>query len=103
MRRLVAMLAWAMAGTGCGGAVDPAVSACEKAIAEQLAGRVYTLDRADMARKLSRDGDRGQIDSTVWFNKGLPNELAQTFTCQVLYDPANPQAEPAVTGLKFVW
>jgi hypothetical protein len=103
MQRWFGVAAFAIAAGGCGGGVDPAVVACEKAIAEQLTDRAYTLDRADMTRRLTRDGDRGQIESTVWFNKGLPNELAQTFTCQVLYDPTDARAEPAVTGLKFVW
>jgi hypothetical protein len=103
MRRWLGAAAIAALLGGCGGGVDPAVLACEKAIGEQLADRVFTLDRTDMGRKLARDGDRGQINSTVWFNKGLPNELAQTFSCQVLYDVANPKAEPAVTSLRFQW
>ncbi len=103
MRRWIGAGAMAALLAGCGGATDPAVVACEKAIGEQLQGRVFTLDREDMARKLTRSGDTGAINSTVWFNKGLPNELAQTFTCQVLYDAANPNAEPAVTSLRFQW
>ena len=103
MRRWIGAGAAAALLAGCGGGTDPAVVACEKAIAEQLQGRVFTLDREDMARKLTRTGDAGEINSTVWFNRGLPNELAQTYTCHVQYDAANPKAEPAVTSLRFQW
>lgn len=103
MRAWIGVVAASSLLAGCGGGVDPAVEACERAIASQLEGRVFTLDREDMARKLSRSGDTGEINSTVWFNKGLPNELSQTFTCHVQYDAANPKAEPAVTSLRFQW
>lgn len=103
MRQWIGAGAVAALLAGCGGGMDPAVLACEKAIGEQLKGRAFALDRKDMARQLTRTDDTGEINSTVWFNKGLPNELAQTFTCQVLYDAANPKAEPAVTSLHFQW
>ncbi len=103
MRRWIGTGFAAVLLSGCGGGSDPAVVACEKAIAEQLQGRAFTLDRADMARKLIRTGDTGEINSTIWFNKDLPNELAQTYTCHVLYDAANPKADPAVTSLRFQW
>lgn len=88
---------------GCGGGADPAVEACASAAAQQLQGRDFALDRDDMAAKLTREGERGEINSTVWFNRGLPNEIQQTFTCVVQYDPAQPGAAPAVTSLQFQW
>lgn len=103
MTRWIGVAAMVALLPGCGGGTDPAVGACEKAIAEQLQGRVFTLDPEDMARQLKKSGDTGEISSTVWFNKGLPNELAQTYICQVQYDAANPGAEPAVTSLRFQW
>lgn len=88
---------------GCGGGADPAVEACAAAASEQLQGRDFVLDRKDMAAKLTRNGDRGEINSSVLFNQGLPNEIQQTFTCVVQYDATQPGAGPAVTSLQFQW
>jgi len=88
---------------GCGGGADPAVEACAAAASERLQGRDYALDLEDMAAKLKRDGNRGEISSLFWLNKGLPNEIQQTMICVVQYDPAQPRAAPLVTSIQFQW
>lgn len=103
MRVVTAMAGAALLLVGCGGGADPAVEACAVAAGQQLQGRDFALDRDDMAAKLTRNGDTGEINSSVLFNKGLPNELVQTFSCIVQYDPAQPGAAPAVTSLQFQW
>lgn len=104
MRRTPLLLAVVLAFAGCGGGPpNKVVAACEKAVAAKLAGKSYELDAADMAAKIQRQGDTSQLVSTVVFDKGLPEETRQTFECRVRIDPANPEAEPAVTFLQFNW
>lgn len=97
----VPLLALALAG--CRGAEDLAVEACVVAVAGQLGDRVYTIDRDALAASLKKVDARGDLTATVTFNPGLPNQLIQTFYCEVQYDPEAPGVEPAVTSLRFQW
>jgi hypothetical protein len=99
----IAAIALAL-GACAGGSRDPAVQACTEAIAQRLTDKSYELDAADMAAKIEKqDGNVRQITSTVVFDKGLPAEKQQSFTCRVKLNPDNPDAAPEVIGLNFVW
>ncbi len=105
MERMVIVASLTLALVACGGGKeDRAVATCEKAVAEKLAERAYTLDRKDMRAKATAPDDKTiQIASVVVFDKGLPAESKQAFECRVRFDPANPSAEPAVIALHFTW
>lgn len=105
MQRMALVAGAALALAACGGGTeDRAVAACEKAVAEKLAGKTFELDRDDMRRQV-RVGDDGvaQISSTVVLDKDLSSESKQTFDCKAKFDPANASAEPAIIGLQFTW
>lgn len=91
---------------GCGpGPADLAVAACQREVAEKVAGKSYDLDLADMAAKFRavEGSNIGEITSKVTFGRGLPSESAQSFTCKVQFNPNAPGGEPAVIGLTFLW
>ena len=89
--------------TACGGGRNAAAAAaCEKAVAERVAGKRYTLDKADMEKNAKSTGDKTmEIHSTVVFDQGLASETKQTYDCRVQFDDG--AAEPAVTFLQFNW
>lgn len=95
----------ALALTACGDSPDKrAVSTCDKAVSEKLAGKSFDLDRKDMLVKVRKlENNIVSITSVVTLDKGLPAETKQTFECRVQFDPANDKAEPAVVGLTFTW
>lgn len=103
MRGWLGIAAVTLLLVGCGGGADPAVEACAVAAGQGLEGRDFALDREGMAANLKRDGNRGEIVSPFWLNKGLPNEIQQTMICVVQYDPAQPGAAPTVTSIQFQW
>ena len=89
--------------TACGGGQQAAAAgACEKAVAEKMQGRRYTLDRADMEKNAKATNDKVmEIHSTVVFDQGLASESKQTYDCRVQFEDG--AAEPAVTFLQFNW
>lgn len=104
MKRLVALAA-AVLVAGCGAKPEQrAVDACAKEITTRLSGKSFEIDPKDMLGKVEKPADGVmQINSTVYFDKGLPAETKQTFDCRVQFDPANAAAEPKVTSLNFIW
>jgi len=92
----------ALALGGCSSRFDPAVAACEAVLAKDLAGRAYTIDREEMNRNLSKADGLGEISSTVWFNKGFPNELSQPYICAFQYSSGGTYT-PVVTSVRFQW
>src|SRR5687768_16129435 len=61
--------------SGCGGGrEDKAVEACSAELANKLTGKTYVLDKADMRKKTTVDGDTLAIASQVVFDPGLPAE-----------------------------
>ena len=104
MKRLVAVAA-ALLLAGCGAKPEQlAVNACQKAVTEKLSGKSFEIDAADMLAKIQKQSDTVmQINSTVFFDKGLPAETKQTFECRVQFDPNNMSNEPSVTFLQFTW
>ena len=104
MKRLVAVAA-AVLLSGCGAKPEQlAVSACQKAVTEKLAGKSFELDAADMVAKVQKQSDTVlQVNSTVFFDKGLPAETKQTFDCRVQFDANDMSKEPSVTSLQFNW
>ena len=105
MKRMALVAGAALALAACGGGTeDRAVAACEKAVAEKLAGKTFELDRDDMRAKAKVGADGlVQINSTVVFDKGLASESKQAVDCRAKFDPANRSAEPAIVGLQFTW
>lgn len=105
MRRVVGGGALALVLAGCGAdRNDLVVSACETEIRQRLAGQSYTLDRADMRRNVGfTDAQRAELGSSVVFDKGLPTEKTQTYTCRVQFDPNRPDAPPNVQSIMFQW
>ena len=100
----VALAAVSLSLTACGGGgkASSAAAACEKAVAEKVAGKRYSLDRADMEKNAKSTGDKTmEIHSTVVFDPGLESEKKQTYDCRVQFDDG--AAEPAVTFLQFNW
>lgn len=91
--------------TGCGGGPGHvAAEACRKAITERVTGKSISLDLEAMAKGYAPGAaGAGTVSGAVVFDQGLPIEARQTFTCRVQFDPAMPDAEPAITGLEFVW
>ena len=89
--------------TACGaGKQGQAASACEKAVAEKMQGKRYTLDRADMEANAKSTSDTVmEIHSTVVFDAGLASESKQTYDCRVQFDPG--AKGPSVTFLQFNW
>lgn len=89
--------------TGCTASKqDRAVAACREAIAERLEGKSWTVVDAELKRGYRAvDAEFSEIGAPVYFEKGLPSETRQTFSCRLRFDPA--QSEPAVVGLVFQW
>jgi hypothetical protein len=105
MKKLWLLCALAPLLSACGPSVaDLAAAACEREIIEKVTGKSYDLDLGEMrAMYKSTEPNIGTITSRVMFDRGLPSENAQAFTCRVQFDPKSPGAEPAVIGLTFVW
>jgi hypothetical protein len=101
---LLLLLAASVALAGCGQSREQkAVAACEKAAADKLTGKTYELDTKDMlAKATSPDANTVQINSVVYFDRGLPAESKQQIECRVQYDPNNANAEP-VAFVQFIW
>ena len=104
MKRLVALAA-AVLVAGCGAKPEQrAVDACQKAVTEKLAGKSFEIDAQDMLAKTQKQSDTVmQINSTVFFDKGLPAETKQTFDCRVQFDANDAAKEPVVTFMQFTW
>ncbi len=105
MRRLVG---WGLLTLGLAGCAadrnELVVTACETEVKARLTRRTFTLDPADMRANVSfADEQRAELSSSVVFDKGLPTEKTQTFTCRVQFDPNNPGAPPNVQSISFQW
>lgn len=98
-------LALTLALSACGKSPEKrAVEVCEKAIAEKLAGKTYEVDTKDMVAKAkSEPNGVMSTSSVVVFDKGLPSESKQTMECKVQFDAKDPNADPAVVGMSFLW
>jgi hypothetical protein len=95
---LPATLALLLAACG-GGRNDTAADACNKAIADKLAGKTFALDRKDMvAHAKDESADVVLVGSTITFDKGLSTEYQQTFDCRVRVGKTAD-----VIGLQFNW
>lgn len=105
MKRWCPTLAAALALAACSSSPDDAaIAACEKKIADEAGGKSFEVDRKDMQANAKPAGDNQiEINSTVCFDCNLPGEKKQGFMCKVRFDPANPDAEPAIVGFTFVW
>lgn len=105
MRKFVGWSLLALGLAGCGAdRNDLVVTACETEVNTRLTGQTFSLDRADMRAKVSfADEQRAELNSSVVFDKGLPTEKTQTFTCRVQFDPNNPAAPPNVQSINFQW
>jgi hypothetical protein len=80
---------------------NSAAEACDKAIAGKLAGKTFSIDRADMARNAkSISADTFEINSTIVFDKGLSTEYQQTFDCRVRMESGKA---PDVLYMQFNW
>jgi hypothetical protein len=104
MKKLVVVAAAALLA-GCGAKPEQrAVDACQKAVTQKLAGKSFELDADDMLAKVQKQSDTVmQINSTVFFDKGLPAETKQTFDCRVQFDANDAAKEPVVTFMQFNW
>ena len=85
MRAHFILPAFCRLAVGCGpGRNDTAADACAKAVSDKLAGKTFSIDRADMAAHTRDEGaDVVVVASTVVFDKGLSTEYQQTFDCRV--------------------
>lgn len=107
MNRLIvcAALTLTLTLSACGKSPEKrAIAVCQKAIAEKLAGKTYDVDEKDMLAKAKSEANGVMTTgSVVVFDKGLPSESKQTMECKVQFDPKNPDADPAVIGMSFLW
>lgn len=83
---------------------DLAVAACHQAVSDKLSGKLFEVDRKLMINGyMAKDGGLGEVTAPVVFDRGLPSENRQTFTCRVQFDAARPETEPNVISLVFQW
>jgi len=96
-----ALLATLLAGCG-GNAVDLALVACEKALADKADSKPYTIDKAQLAAsaKSTTPGETS-IAGEVVFDPGLPREVRQRFECTARTVEGKP--EPDVISFLLFW
>ena len=84
--RILVLAAFLMLAGCAGSRNDTAAEACNKAIADKLAGKTFSLDLKDMAAHAKDESaDTVLIGSTITFDKGLSTEYQQTFDCRVRF------------------
>lgn len=80
---------------------ETAAAACNKEIANRLAGKSYEIDVGDLARHVKTESTGTLLlSSTVVFDKGLSSQYQQTYDCRVRIDPAG---NASVLYLQFNW
>jgi hypothetical protein len=89
--------------TGCSQSRETrAAEACIKAMAERIGDRPYTADISAIAAAAKAEGDDIlAIESVATIDAAQANESKQQFTCRAQFDPAKPDAEPAVILFQF--
>ena len=71
-------------------------------MAERIGDRPYTADIAAIAAAAKAEGDDIlAIESVATIDAAQANESKQQFTCRAQFDPAKPDAEPAVILFQF--
>ncbi len=102
MRAAIVAVAMAVLLSACGGGrEETAARACESAVRNKLAGRIFELDVKTMASKAKTEsGDILSLNGEIVFDKGLTSEYKQTLDCKVRFEG---DKEPAVILLQFNW
>lgn len=89
--------------SGCGQTREArGADACVKAIAERLGDRPFKVDLDKLvASAKPESGDILGFESEATLDAAQANESTQPFSCRVQFDPAKPDAEPAVILFQF--
>lgn len=89
--------------SGCGQTREArAADACVKSMAERLGDRPYKVDMERLVASAKTEaGDILAFESEATLDAAQANESTQPFSCRVQFDPAKPDAEPAVILFQF--
>jgi|DewCreStandDraft_4_1066084.scaffolds.fasta_scaffold224832_2 hypothetical protein len=90
--------------SGCAGEFDGAVEACYNDVMARVRDNLGTVDRKAMAESAKKNEDGTvQIDSTIVFRGGTPQEKRQTFSCTVALTGPDGKPDPRVVRLIIQW